>query len=72
MSSGAMQMMMEAELQREVTRRQYEQRKGVIQSALNSTLENDKAIEAVLFSKVIVLGYALQQGNSLMLYFSVR
>ncbi len=47
-------MTMEAELQREVTRRQYEQRKGVIQSALNSSLENDKAIEAVLYTKVIL------------------
>ncbi len=52
--AGAMQMTMEAELQREVTRRQYEQRKGVIQSALNSSLENDKAIEAVLYTKVIL------------------
>jgi hypothetical protein len=47
-----MQMTMEAELQREATRRQYEERKGVIQSALNSSLENDKAIEAVLLTKV--------------------
>ena len=45
-------MMMEVELQREATRRQYEERKGVIQSALNSSLENDKAIEIVLQTKV--------------------
>ena len=31
-------------------RRQYEQRQGIVQEALNSTLENDRAVEAVLTS----------------------
>ena len=49
--SGSMQLMMEDELQRESTRRQYEQRQGIVQEAINSSLDNDKAIEAVLSSK---------------------
>ena len=48
---GSMQLMMEEELQRESTRRQYEQRQGIVQEAINSSLENDKAIEAILASK---------------------
>jgi len=47
----SMQLMMEDELQRESTRRQYEQRQGIVQEAINSSLDNDKAIEAVLSSK---------------------
>eukprot|EP00088_Acartia_fossae_P032609 TRINITY_DN33368_c0_g3_i2.p1 TRINITY_DN33368_c0_g3~~TRINITY_DN33368_c0_g3_i2.p1 ORF type:complete len:753 (+),score=281.15 TRINITY_DN33368_c0_g3_i2:53-2311(+) len=47
----SMQLMMEDELQKEATRRQYEQRQGIVQEALNSTLENDRAVETVLQSK---------------------
>lgn len=47
----AMQMMMEEELQRKASKRQYEQRQDVIKHALTSTLENDKALEEVLEAK---------------------
>eukprot|EP00092_Neocalanus_flemingeri_P028569 GFUD01031025.1.p1 GENE.GFUD01031025.1~~GFUD01031025.1.p1 ORF type:complete len:761 (-),score=260.52 GFUD01031025.1:320-2602(-) len=47
----AMQMMMEEELQKKATIKLYEERQGVIRSALTSTLENDKAVEEVLSSK---------------------
>ena len=43
--------MMEDELQKAATRRQYEQRQGIVQEALTSSLENDRAVEAVLRSK---------------------
>ena len=46
-----MQMMMEDELQKAATRRRYEQRQGIVQEALTSTLANDRAVEAVLQSK---------------------
>ena len=49
--SGAMQMMMEEEMQKKATIKLYEDRQGVIQSAMTSTLENDKAVEEVLSSK---------------------
>ena len=44
-------MMMEEELQKKATIKLYEDRQGVIQSAMISTLENDKAVEEVLSSK---------------------
>merc|ERR1712106_690868 len=47
----AMQMMMEEEMQKKATIKLYEDRQGVIQSAMTSTLENDKAVEEVLSSK---------------------
>lgn len=47
----AMQMMMEEEMQKKATMKSYEDRQCVIQSALTSTLENDKAVENVLASK---------------------
>jgi len=47
----AMQMMMEEEMQKKATMKLYEDRQGVIQSALTSTLESDKAVEEVLSSK---------------------
>jgi len=47
----SMQLMMEDELQREATRRQYEQRQGIVQQAISNSLNNDKAVEAVLASK---------------------
>jgi len=47
----SMQLMMEDELQKAATRRQYEQRQGIVQEALTSSLENDRAVEAVLRSK---------------------
>lgn len=47
----AMQMMMEEEMQKKATIKLYEDRQGVIQSALTTTLENDKAVEEVLCSK---------------------
>merc|ERR1712106_208793 len=47
----AMQMMMEEEMQKKATIKLYEDRQGVIQSAITSTLENDKAVEEVLSSK---------------------
>ena len=40
--------MMEEEMQREATRRQYEARQEVIQTALTSSLDNDKSVEKVL------------------------
>ena len=43
--------MMENELQKEMTRRQYEARQGIVQDALKSSLENDKAVESALTSK---------------------
>ena len=43
--------MMENELQKEMTRRQYEARQGIVQDALKSSLENDKAVESALMSK---------------------
>ena len=43
--------MMEDELQKAATRRRYEQRQGIVQEALTSTLANDRAVEAVLQSK---------------------
>ena len=46
-----MQMMMEEEMQKKATIKLYEDRQGVIQSAITSTLENDKAVEEVLSSK---------------------
>ena len=49
--SGAMLMMMEEEMQKKATIKLYEDRQGVIQSAMTSTLENDKAVEEVLSSK---------------------
>merc|ERR1719228_2551150 len=47
----AMQMMLEEEMQKKATMKLYEERQGVIQSALTSTLENDKAVEEVLSHK---------------------
>jgi len=47
----SMQMMMEDELQKAATRRRYEQRQGIVQEALSSTLANDRAVEAVLQGK---------------------
>jgi len=47
----AMQMMMEEEMQKKATMKLYEDRQGVIQSALTSTLESDKAVDEVLSSK---------------------
>ena len=47
---GSMQRQMEEEMARAGVRRQYEQRQGIVQEALNSTLENDRAVEAVLTS----------------------
>ncbi|XP_023336476.1 E3 ubiquitin-protein ligase LRSAM1 isoform X2 [Eurytemora carolleeae] len=47
----SMQQMMENELQKEMTRRQYEARQGIVQDALKSSLENDKAVESALTSK---------------------
>ena len=44
-------MMMEEEMQKKATIKLYEDRQGVIQSAMTSTLENDKAVEEVLSSK---------------------
>jgi hypothetical protein len=46
-----MQMMIEEEMQKKATMKLYEDRQGVIQSAMTSTLENDKAVEEVLSSK---------------------
>jgi len=46
----SMQRQMEEEMARAGVRRQYEQRQGIVQEALNSTLENDRAVEAVLTS----------------------
>merc|ERR1719244_867856 len=46
-----MQMMMEEEMQKQATKKQYEQRQGVIKHAMSSTLENDKAVEEVLQTK---------------------
>merc|ERR1719315_655464 len=43
--------MMEEEMQKKATMKLYEDRQGVIQSALTSTLESDKAVEEVLSSK---------------------
>ena len=43
--------MMEDELQKAATRRRYEQRQGIVQEALSSTLANDRAVEAVLQGK---------------------
>ena len=40
--------MMEEEMQREATRRQYEARQEVIQTALSSSLDNDRSVEKVL------------------------
>jgi len=47
----AMQMMMEEEMQKKATMKLYEDRQGVIKSALTTTLESDKAVEEVLSSK---------------------
>jgi len=47
----SMQMMMEEEVQKKATIKAYNDRQFVIQSALTSTLENDKAVEDVLASK---------------------
>lgn len=47
----AMQMMMEEEMQKKATIKLYEDRQGVIQSAMTTTLENDKAVEEVLQTK---------------------
>jgi len=47
----AMQMMMEEEMQKKATMKLYEDRQGIIQSSMTSTLENDKAVEEVLSSK---------------------
>jgi len=44
----AMQMNMEEEMQKEFTRRQYEARQEVIQTAMNNSLDNDRAVEEVL------------------------
>jgi len=44
-------MMMEEEMQKKATMKCYEDRQCVIQSALTSTLENDRAVEDVLASK---------------------
>ena len=46
-------MMIEEELQKKANIKLYEDRQGVIQSAMKmtSTLENDKAVEEVLSSK---------------------
>ena len=38
-------------MQKKATMKLYEDRQGVIQSAMTSTLENDKAVEEVLSSK---------------------
>ena len=44
-------MIMEEDLQKKAAIKLYEDRQGVIQSAMISTLENDKAVEEVLSSK---------------------
>ena len=44
-------MMMEEEMQKKATIKLYEDRQGVIQSAMTTTLENDKAVEEVLQTK---------------------
>merc|ERR1719367_871212 len=47
----SMQLMMEEEMQKKATIEAYKNRQYVIQSALTSTLESDKAVESVLASK---------------------
>lgn len=47
----AMQMMMEVELQREAARRMYDARQEVVQSSINNSLDNDRAVEEVLSAK---------------------
>lgn len=47
----SMQLMMEEEMQKKATIEAYKNRQCVIQSALTSTLESDKAVESVLASK---------------------
>merc|ERR1719438_743676 len=47
----SMQLMMEEEMQKKATIKIYQDRECVIQSALTSTLESDKAVEDVLASK---------------------
>jgi len=47
----SMQLMMEEEMQKKATIQFYRERECVIQSALTSTLESDKAVEDVLASK---------------------
>ena len=60
-----MQMMMEEEMQKKATIKLYEDRQGVIQSAITSTLENDKAVEEVLSSKgnQAVGGWEISEGS---------
>lgn len=47
----SMQLMMEEEMQKKATIKIYQDRECVIQSAITSTLESDKAVEDVLASK---------------------
>lgn len=47
----SMQLMMEEEMQKKATLQIYQNRQCVIQSAMTSTLESDKAVEDVLASK---------------------
>jgi len=47
----AMEMMLEAELQGEAARRIYDARQEVVQTAINNSLDNDRAVEEVLEAK---------------------